>query len=485
MSVGTAPPGAAPPAPSWLRGAGWLALATVVVSTLNYVFSLAMARVLPAGSFVDFVAVQSLLLVAGTGVMSAVPWVVAKQVALARDTPDAPARLRESLHFGIVGSVVQGVPVGLVAAAVGAHLGGWGLGVVAGVAGFALSLVAAPVGFLQGEHRFGAIAALRLGEAVLRVAAGLALAVALAGSPLGALAGFPLGSAALVVVGLLLCRRGFPLRRPRRGTVGALVRQAVWLGGVQVVLSLLGAVDTITAAAAGLNPSEAYAYQLAALLGRVPLFLSVAIAQALYPSLSSAVSAGGLRHELRRGGGLYLRVAALVVVASWTVPPVLLALAAPQGTAEVATLLRVTTVSGLLVGLLNVVTTAHQARSRFRPVLALLVPVAVLQPVALLLAGRHGAVVFALVSAVLLALLTAAVLVQSRDWWWQGVPRLTGAVAARWAAVLVLGVLAAAGGLLVWVPAMAALTLVLGWPYLPGSLRGRIPVHRSTRGGPA
>lgn len=225
---------------SFLRGAGFLALTTVVVSALNYLFSLALARVLPPGAFVNVVAVQSLLLVLGTGVMSAVPWVVSRQVARARGSDDETRVNRESLHFGVTGSLVQGVPVALVAGGVGWNLGGVGLGAVAALSGFALSLVAAPIGFLQGRSRFGAIAVIRLGEAVLRVGSGLTLALVLDGSPVGALAGFPMGSLALAGVGLLLCAGGFPLRRPERAATAALVRHAMWLGGVQVVLSLLG-----------------------------------------------------------------------------------------------------------------------------------------------------------------------------------------------------------------------------------------------------
>jgi len=469
---------------SFLRGAGFLALTTVVVSALNYLFSLALARVLPPGAFVNVVAVQSLLLVLGTGVMSAVPWVVSRQVARARGSDDETRVNRESLHFGVTGSLVQGVPVALVAGGVGWNLGGVGLGAVAALSGFALSLVAAPIGFLQGRSRFGAIAVIRLGEAVLRVGSGLTLALVLDGSPVGALAGFPMGSLALAGVGLLLCAGGFPLRRPERAATAALVRHAMWLGGVQVVLSLLGAVDTIVAAAAGLSGDEAYAYQLAALLGRVPLFLSVAVAQALYLSLARARSDDDVRSELRQGSGLYLRVAAVVAFAAWTVPLPVLAIAAPQGAALVGELLRITVLSGVLVGLLNVLTTAHQARSSYAPVLRRLVPFAVLLPVALLFVGRFGATAFALTSVALLALLTGLVAVQCRRWWSAGMPSLPGPTAvAALLAVVGLGIVADVVGLLVWVPAVGALALLLGWPYLPPSLRRLVTVRRPTRGG--
>lgn len=467
---------------SVLRGAGFLGLATVVVSALNYLFSLALVRVLPPGAFVDVVAVQSLLLVLGTGVMSAVPWVVSRQVARARGSDDETRVTRESLHFGITGSLVQGVPVALVAGVVGGNLGGAGLGATAAVAGFALSLVAAPIGFLQGQGRFGAIAVIRLGEAVLRVGSGLVLALVLQGSPVGALAGFPIGSFALAGVGLLLCSRGFPLRRPQRTATAALVRHALWLGGVQVVLSLLGAVDTIVAAASGLTGDEAYAYQLAALLGRVPLFLSVAVAQALYPSLVRAGSDDDVRTALRQGSGLYLRVAAVVAFAAWTVPLSVLGVVAPQGAEQVGQLLRITVLSGVLVGLLNVLITAHQASGSYAVVLRLMVPVAVLLPVALLAAGRFGATTFATTSLVLLAVLVGLVAVQCRRWWAGAASRPGPLAVVALLAAVGLGVAADTGGLLIWVPAVGVVALGLGWPYLASSLRRPAAVRHPDRG---
>lgn len=472
-------PSAAPRTSSWLRGAGWLALATLLVSAGNYVFSLVLARVLAPASFVDFAAVQSLLLVAGTGVMAAVPWVVARQVVLARAAGDEEG-VRESLAFGLGAAAAQAVPVAVVAGLLGWHLGGAALGTVAAVAGVALSLVAAPVGFLQGEDRFGAIAALRLAEAAVRVLVGLLLALVLTGSPVGALVGFPVGSAVLVLAGLWLCRRGFPLRRPRAGQVPVLLRQAAWLGAIQVVLTLLGAVDTIVAAAAGLSPDDAYAYQVAALLGRVPLFLSVAVAQALFPSLGAARDDAAVAHELRRGLALFLRVCAVVAVAAWTVPLPVLALVAPQGTEQVAELVRVTTVTGVVVGLLNVLTTAHQARGRFGAALRVLVPFAVLQPAALLVAGRLGALPFALVSAVVVSALAALLLARSRPWWWTGsfAVGARGLGVAALAAAVVVAVVAVgrAGGpaaTAAWVLGCAAVALLAAAPFLPVGVRRR------------
>lgn len=452
-----------------MRGAGWLSLATVAVSAANYGFSLVMARVLEPGSFVSFVAVQSLLLVVGTGVMAAVPWVVARHVALAsRGGEDGPRKLGEYLSFGLSASVAQGVLVATLTAVVGWFIGGTALAVVSGVAGFALSMVAAPVGFLQGQGRFGAIAILRLGEAALRIAVGLALGILMSGTASGAVAGFPVGSLALVAVGLLLCRAGFPLRRPERGALLALLRQSASLGVVQILLAALGAVDTVVAATAGLSPSEAYTYQIAALLGRVPMFLSIAIAQALYPSLAATDDDRTRRHDLTKAISVYLRAAWVVVLGAWTVPASLLTIAAGRDAAGVAETLRVTSLTGLVVGLLTIVVAAYQARMRSTTALRLLVPFALAQPVVLFGAAHFGELPFALSTLVLVAVLTAIVLVRSRGWWSPEQWRISS---ASWrsalAVVVVSALLVTDGGIILWVPGMIVISGLLLSPCLP------------------
>ena len=377
--------------PSWIRGAGFLAVAALLISAANYLFSLSMTRLLGSRSFVDFVGVQSLLLVIGTAVMSAVPWVMAHDIARARAHPHEPGPSpQQSLAFGLVASGVQGAILGGVSFVVGLRLGGFELGLVAGLSAFVLSMVAAPIGFLQGENRFGSIAALRLVEAVIRVGLGLVLVLLLSRTASVALVSMPVASVALVGAGLLLCRGGFPLERIDAEALRLLVRRSVSLGLVQVLLTCLAAIDTVVAAAVSLG-GDAYPYQFAALLGRVPLFVSLALGQAVFPSLSRAAGDREVAREMRKALGIYARIAALTLVAFWTVPETLLAVAAENSADRAQTLLRVTAVTGLTIGLLNIITTAHQARQQTRRLLWTLAPFVVLQPIAIVLTAQPRA----------------------------------------------------------------------------------------------
>ena len=85
------------------RHAAVVSVTTLVVSIANYAFSLVLIRLLAAPDYVAYASVQSLLLVLGSGGMAAIPWAVARHVALTRTTRAAG----EALGFGLVASVVQ------------------------------------------------------------------------------------------------------------------------------------------------------------------------------------------------------------------------------------------------------------------------------------------------------------------------------------------------------------------------------------------
>ena len=412
---------------SWVRGAGWLTLAVVVLSASNYAFSLLMARVLPGSEFVVFVGAQSVLLVIGTGVMAAIPWVVSREVARYRSDPGAADVLApgQSLWFALAASAVQGLLVAGVAAIVCLRFGSTTVVLTAAFAAFALSLVAAPVGFLQGSHRFATISLLRLGEGVARIGLGLLVVVAVSASAWGALLGMPVGSLLLVAAGLVLCRSAAPLRRPPLATLTRLLAGAAVLGAGQLLLTAIASIDTVIAAGAGFSTADGFAYQTAALLGRAPLFVALALSQALYPVLVRARSEADHRRELGRATGLYLQVGALVVLGATTVPVGLLGVIAGDDAADVADLVRITAVSGVLVGLVSIVCVARQARGLRTSTLVTLGVAAVGQAVVLhLVSTRGGPHAFAVAGLATLLALTAVLLLLSRDQWpYVGQPR--------------------------------------------------------------
>jgi len=216
------------------------------------------------------------------------------------------------------------------------------------------------------------------------------------------------GSTALVVAGLLVGGRGLRVSRPRGSRLGQLVGHAVRLGSIQILLTFLASIDAVVAALTSLSPDAVYAYQTASLLGRAPLFVALALAQALYPVLVAASSEAERSRELRRAVGVYLRIGLIVLVGALTVPEPLLAVLVGDAAPAVADLLRPTAVSGVLVGLAVLMATVLQARDRLARLLVLLVAACVAQPVLLLVASRQGAETFAVTGT---AAITATTLV--------------------------------------------------------------------------
>ena len=372
------------PRRSWALQASLLAGVTVVVSGGNYAFSLVMARLLRPGQFATFSAAQGLLLVLGNGCMAAIPWAVARYIAT---SPGSRVK-QEALHFGLSAAAVQGLIAGPIAGVVLGLTGNLTAGLVTGIAAAALSLVAAPIGFLQGEERVAAIAYARVLEWVVRVGVGLGAVLLLRRTAASALCGYAAGSAVVVVIGLVACRRGFPLRRGGRSLERALVRQSVNLGGIQLFVAMLAALDTVSALASNFSPQVDAGYQAAALLGRVPLFLSAAIGLAAFVHLSRADEGDDLAEQLSKALSLYAVVAIPCILVCWTVPAGVLHHLFPSRYVDVSQILKYTSISGAAVGWMNVVSTAHQARGRFRPALIIMGTAACAQPILLVTAGR-------------------------------------------------------------------------------------------------
>ena len=404
---------AADPAPGWRRSVGLLAVATVGIGVANYLVAIVGVHLLPAAQFSDFAAGQGLLLVLGTGSFAALPWAVARYLARSDD----PQAVQKAMHFGLTGSAVQAVALAPVAVVVCWSLGGAAFGLVGGLATVLISLLAGPVGFLQGRHLLPTIAAVRTIETAGRIAATVLLVLFVSRTATWALVGFPVGSLLALIYALRKGRAGFPMRALSRVTALRLTRDAALLGGIQVLLAMLGALDTVYADSASFTPEQAASYQSAALLARVPLFFSAAVATAAYTQLAGARDEADAGRQLRAALRTYLWLAAPFLVAYLTVPRSLLDVLIPARYADTQDTLRALCFAGVLIGVLNVVTTGHQARGRFRTCLVVLVLGVVAQGVTLTAAGRTGQVeTFAIAASAVCALTLAGVLLDARIW---------------------------------------------------------------------
>ena len=398
---------------SWRRNVGLMTAATVGVGIANYLSSLAIVRLLPAREFAAFAAGQSLLLVLGTGSLAALPWAVARYLA----TQPSGSAQGQAMYFGLVASAIQAAILGPIALAVCWALDGPGLGFSGLAAAVMISMLAGPTGFLQGLGKLRAIAATRIVETAVRIALGLGLLVLFSRNASLALAGFGAGSTAALGYALCRGRSGFPLRRTNRATVVQLTRQALSLGMIQALLAAMGALDTVYVDAGHFAPTAAASYQAAALLGRVPLFFSSAVSTASYTALVQAPDEGAIGAATRGSLRTFIWLSYPFLLACLTLPQRLMNVLVPESYTATLPILKMMCLSGVLVGLINVVTTTHQARGRYRSATLILLAGVIAQAM-LLLGAVHFATIreFALLELAVCALTACVLLVDARAW---------------------------------------------------------------------
>lgn len=442
-------------APEWGAHIVILSVATVIVSLGNYAFSLAILHLLPADEYTVFAAAQSLLLVIGSGVMAAIPWAMARYIALSEGRTGAR---RQALHFGFSAASVQALIAAIITVAIVLPSGGGAPALVAALGAVFISFVIVPVGFLQGIQELRTIAYIRLLEVAVRVATATMLVILVRKSSALALAGFPVGSAVLLAVGLFACRSGFPPEPGNREIVLGLMRQSVSLGAIQLLLSMLAALDSVAAPVAGLGSINAASYQAAALLGRVPLFLSASLGTAAYTQLVTPEHEEEVRQEMSHVIYTYLLVAAPYVAICWTVPASLLHLLIPVRFGTAPTLLKFTATSGLGIGWIDIISTAHQARGRFRRAVSILSVGAVAQPLALIGFGRWLGLWWFAAALVAVTLLTViALTIDGRHWIRIRMPR------THWLAFALgaLALYAARGTLIAWLGLALSVSVIV------------------------
>jgi O-antigen/teichoic acid export membrane protein len=398
---------------SWIRSAGLLSLATILISLGNYAYSLTVVRLLRPVEFSRFSAGQSVLLVLSNGGMAAIPWAVARYIVL----EDGPRARSEALSFGLRASALLSLVAAAAAELILVGVAGLQVATVTAVGSALMFMVAGPVGYLQGTDRVDRLAWFRIVEVVVRVGTGLFVILLLSKTASWALVGFPVGAAVMLGISVAGCRDGFPLSRPHASASRSLMRQSVRLGAVQLALVSLGAIDAVAVLASHLPARQTASYLAASLIGRVPLFVSTAVSIAAFAALTAARDDGDVADHMGQLLRFYGVLTVPVVIGCFTVPHRLLSLLIPSSYELAPTLLKYTCLSGAAIGLINCITTAHQARGRIKSALAILLPAAFLQPVLLIALGRSGGIQVFCVGLVALSVVTAGVVTwDARRW---------------------------------------------------------------------
>ena len=349
--------------------------ATAMVSLLNYAFALALLWILPSRDYAVVASVTALLLVFGTVAGASAPWVLAREIAMART--DAYRRQR-ALAFASVLAFGQAFAAALVCATIVASYAAWQATLTACSAAVIIFIAAAAVGYLQGIERFNLIFLLRIAEVVVKVAAGVIL-VKLGMGAWGAISGFAFG-ALVVFLGAIFYMREDVLSawRSRRQVWirTAIIDRRLWTSargiiGIQAGTAIIAGLDPIIASIILSGSRHLANYQVVQILGRIPFYIASSLAIIVFPrmarlrALQSRTVASSLHVWIRVCG------AAAVVVA--TLPDPILVHILPARYGSVIILLPWAALTGLALGGINLVTTYWQAVGKCKSAVVVLI----------------------------------------------------------------------------------------------------------------
>jgi len=331
-------------------------MATVLAMGVNYFYALALTHGLTSQEYGVFAAAQALLTMLGVAGSVAVPWVLAREIVRQKDDP---VRRRDAVTFAFWVNIVAGAVLAVVMGSVCLTFAPLAAASMVSLTSFLLTVGSTAVGYLQGYRRNTALGNIILGEFVFKLGAGCLLVLGLGLGTVAALAAGTLG--ALVPLSACWFLRK-DLGRPHAVVVDRdLWRSAGRIGGLQVLVAMIAATDQVLVAVLGSVHDEIGPYQVAAALGRIPLFLSVAVSIAVFPALA----AGGQMLEQRvEGLRVYWLLGLLVVLALETVPDSVLELVFPNEFSSVKSVLPWTALIGFMLGWINMVTTFAQSKER-------------------------------------------------------------------------------------------------------------------------
>lgn len=327
---------------------GWVVASFFVFSSANYAFSLALSRILSVPDYGSFGVISSVLLLEGLVATAGFPWMLS--ITVARHPEPEHAGIRSAaLSTALIGNALLGLVTGAVVALglsrlIHHHAA---VPVLAGLAAFFICANAVWLGLYQGERRFPLQAGLRTADSLVKAAVGVGLAVVGFGLD-GAVGGVIVGAALVTVWGALRVR-GFG--KPASWIDRSVLPIVAWTAMAQLGFGLLMNMDILAVRALGTETSGvagAGYYQAASVLSRAPVYVGLAILNAVFPFLAGSDGDRGAEARLVRTS---LRVIALVPV-----PVTVLLIAAPAPAvafffpatyAPAAPLLRLNAIAGL------------------------------------------------------------------------------------------------------------------------------------------
>lgn len=339
------------------HAAGILAISSVFAGGLNNLYALLMTHTLATDQYAIFAGAQSVLTIAGIIGSAGVPWVLARETALSTEGSE---RRRQAVTFAFWGNLAFGIVTAAIVASVISVFGTPLDAAIVGATIFVLAVGSTGLGLLQGRGDTTVISAVFGAEAIVKVLAGVLLVFAIDGGTAGALAGS-------LVASTLLCATLPAIRRdvgwPKRlRTDSALWMSATRIGSLQAGIALMSALDVLLVAAIPRTRALGGTYQVASALGKMPLFVALAVVTAVFPTLTRPDS----DHRRAEAMRSYLIVAGFVWLALLTVPPGLVRLAFSAEYSSLTRWLPFTAPLGFALGALTLLTTFVQSEKTVR-----------------------------------------------------------------------------------------------------------------------
>jgi GT2 family glycosyltransferase/O-antigen/teichoic acid export membrane protein len=280
------------PRPKAARGSVALIGSFLVMAVLNYGFAILMSWILPLEQFGRLGVVQSILLLGATVVNAGFPWALTRYIAQSNagtGKPDSGVTAG-AFRGALAGNVVLGAGIAILLYGVTAagwlplHEGYLPLMLLAGITVVVLGAFAVFSAVLQGFLRLEALGVARALEVAVKFAAGVGL-VLWTSSAAGAIAGFLVGAVVATLVAAAMLRT-LPVWRGRGWGSGA-----VYANVGPFFTGMFGLTVLVNADIIGLKflspPSIAEhlagQYQAAVTLARIPVFLALALFNAVFP----------------------------------------------------------------------------------------------------------------------------------------------------------------------------------------------------------
>jgi glycosyltransferase involved in cell wall biosynthesis/O-antigen/teichoic acid export membrane protein len=349
------------PAARWQVGAAWLTASAAAVGLANYGFGIWLVWALTPTAFAVASSAITLLLFFGTVASASVPWLLSGTVATTADGSD---RRRHVLAFCSAATVLQAAVGVLLTCLAAARYADPATVAATSVSVLAIAASALGIGYLQGLQRFRLIAGLRGAEVAGKVGVSALLVHAGAG-PVGVALGFAVGAVLVAGPAAVVGRRDLLLRL-RGLRPGSLRDSALWsamagLLGIQGAVAVLSSLDIIVAGLLLADHDQLSPYQVVSVLARIPLFVSVALSMSVFARLAAATDPAERAGLIGSASRLLLLVVLPTAAVVATLPAAAVAHLFPPAYTGLGRLLAITTVAGVLLGVINLVTTFFQA----------------------------------------------------------------------------------------------------------------------------